>query len=108
MSLDSYEFSAFVDSIKDLGYFEIEQKVFSVRMQLETLISAKGTTKQERYRAGHLLAQLSGLRFWFATGRRPAGLSDGDFALLEPVCRSLIQKGILRPEAADIFSTSVA
>ncbi len=98
--MNLYSFSEFIDAIKNLDYHEILKNADTRCWQLEH------TSRKEKDRGGLRLADnIKGLLFWLKNGQKPNGLYDWDFILLKPVCKNLIQKKQLKPEALDIFTT---
>jgi hypothetical protein len=113
--LDEYEFSTFlesldpvIDSMKDIHnpitFMEnLDAEASQRQGALEAAAVSKKVKQHLKDRAGRLAAQIGKFRFWLATGGRPGEMPDADFDLIEPICRNLVDKGILRPSALDIF-----
>jgi hypothetical protein len=57
----------------------------------------------ERDNAALLAAKIRGFRFWTATSGKPDGLDSAEFALIEPLCRKLVETKQLKPEALNVF-----
>jgi len=111
--MDEYEFSAFLDSIKLFiesmkdgvtdPLSRVNGKAFAQQRALQRFETSKKGSQHLKYHAGLLAAQIGHFRFWLAGQRRPPGMADSDFALIEPICRSLVDKGMMQTSALDLF-----
>jgi hypothetical protein len=103
-AMDSYGFDEFVDSMKDLDFEAMDEATRRRKAELDS--EQTFWHKKDHYRAhqaAELLKRIRGLRFWLATGRRPDSLDDREFALLEPLCRKLVERKNLKPTALAVF-----
>jgi hypothetical protein len=104
--MEQYEFSEFLDSVKHIDdIITLNQKALTRQRELEKFSSSKKGKQYLRDRAGHLAAQIGKFRFWLATGGRAGEMSDNEFALMEPICRSLVDKGIFQTRGARHLSS---
>lgn len=101
--MNDYNFPSFLRSVGDLGFREMDEAARVRKVELERLLK-RGRKKFPEYGpAADLLRQIISLRFWLASGYRPAELTDDEFLQLEPICRKLIEKSHLKGAALDEF-----
>lgn len=100
--MDTYSFRDFLESIENLNFHEMREAVARRRADAE-LANSRKKVLRVRAPAIKLAAQLAGLQAWMAMGLKANGMLDEDFALIEPLCRKLIEKKQLKPEALNLF-----
>jgi hypothetical protein len=101
--MNDYSFSEFLKSIEDLDFFHMDEKARYRKQELERLLN-KGKKSPNYYEVANLFRQIKGVRYWFAASEKAAGLTDEEFLLLEPICRKLIEKGLFKATALDVFA----
>lgn len=90
---DDYSFPEFLKSVEDLSVDEMNATAFRRMRELESLLK-RGRKKFSHYdEAESLIRQLGGFRFFLAQGGKADGLTESEFALFEPICRKLIERG---------------
>ncbi len=103
--MNSYDFSKFLDEIKDLDLYEMI-KMASERCRIleEASFGVKGAVKRRQEGSVEFIANIKELLFWLGNGIKPAGLSDVEFQKFRPLCMNLIAKKQFKPEALVVFS----
>jgi hypothetical protein len=92
------DFDAFLNSIKYLDKEDILATAYKKHKALD-----KSTTQYTLEYRLNLQKDISGLLYFLENGQRLAGMSDVNFALLKPICESLIKKGQMDLNVIKIF-----
>lgn len=98
-------FKEFIDSIKDLSFHEMFQRVQERYAELDREVLYRPKKQPRNYAAEELKGQVHRFLFWMHSGMRPADLADEDWALVERVCKTLVKKKQLKPSALKAFKT---
>jgi len=103
--MNPYDFSTFLEKIKDLDWHEMI-KVANDRCESVERASSgvRGAPKRRQEGSVEFAHDLKGLLFWLGNGIKPHGLSEGQFQMLRPLCVNLIAKNQLKPEALEVFN----
>ena len=109
MSIQRYDFQAFLDSITNLNYPEVIREAERETMAVERALSPgrgiKGIDKQYRYKAIKYRELLGGFLFFLRYGIKPAGISDWDFQSFRPAIEKLVEKRQLKSTILGLFET---
>jgi hypothetical protein len=90
---DDYSLPKFLKSVEDLSVDEMNSTALRRMRELESVLK-RGRKKSPHYdEAERLFRQLGGFRAFLAQGGKVDSLTESEFALFEPICRKLIERG---------------
>jgi hypothetical protein len=100
-----YDFDRFIAEVRDLGYVEMIAEADREAGQVERNLYGRGKTARMKQEAGgreyrHLLG---GFLWLLRTGTKPQSVSEWDFLRMRPAIESLVERGIMKPEAMAVF-----
>jgi hypothetical protein len=111
-SLDPHiKFARFIERIKELDYTEAYEQVlreaarhkpFTGRSTLRQPKALRDAIRQSNIEYFRLL---QGLCFWIENGSKAAGLNDGEFRMLRPLCEAFVNKKVYKPKALAVFDS---
>lgn len=101
--MEDRNFKSFIDTIEDLSFPEIYVKAQECYQQLEREVRSRPKKRARDYAVEKLQGQVHRFLFWMHSGMRPADLADGDWALVERVCKTLVKKKQLKESALLAF-----
>ena len=108
MISESFSIGEFIDAVKDKDYYEILSLAHSDIHTAEAMsFGVKGAVRARDQGSTRYAADLKGL-VWFleqgvVSATKPVGVSMSTFMAFCPIIVSLIERGIMKPEALDQF-----
>lgn len=99
----SFNIKEFLDAMVGRGFVEIFNAADQECGTAEHLSRGKKGKAAKEMGSMSYAASLKALLFFLRFGRRPASISDKEFALYRPVCEELIRKGELLPSVLELF-----
>lgn len=103
--MNLYDFSTFLEKIKDLDRHEMIRVANEhCRILEEASFGVKGAVKRRQEGSVEFVAKLKELLFWLGNGIKPHSLREDEFQRLRPLCVNLIAKNQLKPEALEVFN----
>ena len=101
-----YDFAAFLQRLTGMDRLEAWQLADAESRLAEGAAIAgtrSGGRRQRNYAAEDYRRQLGGLLFFFHHGMKADGLTDTEFALLQPLASSWVARGQYEPGGLSVF-----
>ena len=104
MTASQYDFTTFIDRVKDMSYIDMlstaEQTLTSSENRSHR---CKGALRARQQGSLSFVNEVGEFIFFLKNGIKPSSVSELNWALYRTPIENLVQKGQMKPSALDIF-----